>query len=225
MSERDAFGPNLRRGRIQRGVSLERIAAATKISPELLTGLEQNDFSRWPTGIYARAYIRAYATAIGLDPETTVDDFCRWFPQGDRRAERVVRDHAELVGHELQWKDDLIGLVVEQDRRTTSNANSEPVHVVVKHARLIAAAVDLSAAVAAGLLVALVLPIGKATAIAVSALLYHAVTIATMGCTPAVWAIENYATSRHPTAGVGARPGQLTRRASDRVSPMHEQAS
>src|SRR5262245_2626915 len=94
MSERDAFGPNLRRARIRRGVSIDNISTLTKISTDLLAGLEQNDFSKWPTGIYARAYIRAYANQVGLDPEATVDDFCRWFPQGDRRAERVVRDQA-----------------------------------------------------------------------------------------------------------------------------------
>jgi transcriptional regulator with XRE-family HTH domain len=108
MSARDAFGPNLRRIRIQRGVSLESIAANTKVSVDLWKALERNDFSRWPSGIYARAYLRSYAEAIGVDPETTIDDFCRWFPQGDRRAGRTVREQAAIVGHtELKWRDDL----------------------------------------------------------------------------------------------------------------------
>ena len=87
MSEQDAFGPNLRRIRIQRGVSLEQIALATKVSAALWAGLERNDLSRWPTGIYARGFVREYARAIGVDVESTVDEFCRSFPQGDRRAE------------------------------------------------------------------------------------------------------------------------------------------
>ena len=71
-------------------------------------GLERNDFSHWPYGIYARAYVRQYAKAIGVDPDTTVDEFCRWFPQGDRRVEKVVKEHAEIVGHtDLAWKDDV----------------------------------------------------------------------------------------------------------------------
>src|ERR1051325_8505906 len=106
--EQAAFGPNLRRIRIQRGVSLEDISADTKVGVALWTGLERNDLSRWPAGIYARAYVRAYAQAIGVDPESTVDDFCRVFPQGDRRAERVIRGHAEIVGHDdLEWQDEL----------------------------------------------------------------------------------------------------------------------
>src|SRR5262245_14151219 len=108
MSGRDAFGPNLRRIRVQRGVTLEQIADATKVSVDLWKGLEQNDFSRWPTGIYARSYLRSYSAAVGADPETTVDDFCRYFPQGDRRAARLVREQAAIVNHQdLRWRDDL----------------------------------------------------------------------------------------------------------------------
>ena len=108
MSEREAFGPNLRRLRLQAGVSLYDIVANTNVSLALWEGLERNDFTRWPIGIYARANVRSYAKAIGVDPEATVDDFCRWFPQGDRRAELVIRGHADIVGHEdLQWRDHL----------------------------------------------------------------------------------------------------------------------
>ena len=93
---RDAFGPNLRRLRRRRGVSLASIAESTKISVDLLAGLERNDFSRWPNGIYARAYIRQYAYAIGVDPDATVDEFCRWFPQGDRRVYQTMSEQAEI---------------------------------------------------------------------------------------------------------------------------------
>ena len=102
MSGREAFGPNLRRRRIQQGVSLEQIARATKVSADLWDGLERNDFGRWPTGIFARAYIREYAKLIGVDAESTVDEFCRWFPQGDRRSLRVLREHAQIVGHPIE---------------------------------------------------------------------------------------------------------------------------
>ncbi|HMD33436.1 MAG TPA: helix-turn-helix transcriptional regulator [Vicinamibacterales bacterium] len=120
-----AFGPNLRRLRTQRGISLERIAADTKVGVALWAALEHNDLSRWPTGIYARAYIRAYAQAIGIDPEATVDEFCRVFPQGDRRAEAVIRGQAEIVGHErLEWRDDLSD--PDADRRGESRARRAP---------------------------------------------------------------------------------------------------
>jgi len=100
---RDAFGPNLRRIRKMRGISLDSIAAETRVDVELWEALERNDFSRWPHGIFARAYIREYARLVGVDPDATVDEFCRWFAQGDRRAEPLIRGQARIVGHPLVW--------------------------------------------------------------------------------------------------------------------------
>ncbi len=114
MSAREAFGPNLRRLRLQRGLTLDQIADQTKVSVALWEGLEENDLSRWPSGVFARSYVREYAQIVGADPDTTVDEFCRWFPEGDRRAERLIRGHAEIVGHPLQWKEEV---PPEVDRR------------------------------------------------------------------------------------------------------------
>jgi hypothetical protein len=123
MSEREAFGPNLRRLRVQRGISVQDLVSATNVSATLWDGLERNDLSRWPTGIYARSYVRSYAKAIGVDPESTVDEFCRCFPHGDRRAALVIRGHAEIVGHDdLQWRDHLPPSVGDVDRRGDSPA-------------------------------------------------------------------------------------------------------
>ena len=115
----DAFGPNLRRIRLQRGVTIEQIAERTNIAEDLLEGLERNDFSEWPTGIFARAYVRQYAYSIGVDPDATVDEFCREFPQGDRRVEAVLREQAEIVGHTLAWQDD-----AEERRRAGETVDS-----------------------------------------------------------------------------------------------------
>jgi transcriptional regulator with XRE-family HTH domain len=126
MSAREAFGPNLRRTRIQRGVSLKQIADATKVSEQLWDGLEHNDFERWPNGIFARSYIREYARLIGVDPDATVDEFCRWFTQGDRRVLRLVREQAQIVGHDqLQYRDE-VPPNVDRDRRGLAAAPQAP---------------------------------------------------------------------------------------------------
>jgi cytoskeleton protein RodZ len=69
------FGAHLKQAREQRGISLRQIATATKISMGALEALERNDFSRLPGGIFSRAFVRAYALEVGLDPEQTVQDF------------------------------------------------------------------------------------------------------------------------------------------------------
>jgi transcriptional regulator with XRE-family HTH domain len=106
MSERDTFGPRLRRERERRGISLDMLASRTNVSIELWIGLESNDFSKWPGGLFARAFVRDYARVVGLDPEELVDDFCRLYPVGDRRALPKLRAQAELIGHELAAVDD-----------------------------------------------------------------------------------------------------------------------
>jgi transcriptional regulator with XRE-family HTH domain len=127
MSEREAFGPNLRRIRLQRRVSLKQLADETKVAETLWAGLERNDFSRWPNGIFARAYIREYAKAIGVDPEATVDEFCRWFPNGDRRVAPIIKGQAEIVGHdELEWRDEVPASIAQGDRRGAGDAPAVP---------------------------------------------------------------------------------------------------
>src|ERR1043166_8684950 len=81
-SERSAsdFGARLRDARERRGVSLRAIAEATKISVAVLEALERNDVSRLPGGIFSRAFVRSYALEVGLDPETTIQEFVAQFP-------------------------------------------------------------------------------------------------------------------------------------------------
>ena len=66
---------------------------------ELFEAFERNDLSGWPRGLYSRAWIRGYATVIGLDAIDTVDEFCRLFPQGDRRMASTVQEVAAIVAH------------------------------------------------------------------------------------------------------------------------------
>ena len=120
MSDRDTFGPRLRRERERRGISLDTIATVTKVGIDLWAGLERNDFSRWPSGIFARAFIRDYAKAVGLDADEVVDEFCRLFPQGDRRVTRIIKNQAELIGHSPTIADDPGLLPPAGDRRSAA---------------------------------------------------------------------------------------------------------
>ena len=195
MSEREAFGANLRRLRVQRGISLESIAASTKVNTDLWAGLERNDFSRWPAGIYARAYVRAYAVEVGVDPDATVDEFCRLFPNGDRRVVRVVRQQAALVGHDLRWKDDLVGSVTDEKRSApTSGTHDVPAVSFTTTGRIVAAVMDLSATLAIAAALTTLKPLSWSLSLAVAALAYHGVSLIALGSTPAVWVIETYLT-------------------------------
>ena len=81
MSERNDFGPGLKAERDRRGITLQAISHSTKISLSLLAALERNDMSRWPNGIFRRAFVREYVAALGLPPEPLVAEFVRLFPE------------------------------------------------------------------------------------------------------------------------------------------------
>jgi transcriptional regulator with XRE-family HTH domain len=75
-----SFGARLRSARERKGIGLDAIAQSTKINAGLFEALEHDDASRWPSGIFRRAFMRAYANAVGLDPEATVTEFLAVFP-------------------------------------------------------------------------------------------------------------------------------------------------
>src|SRR5690349_8983043 len=120
MSDRETFGPRLRSERERRGISIETIVTVTKVGADLWLGLERNDFSKWPTGIFARAFVRDYAKAVGLDADEVVDEFCRLFPNGDRRASRIIKAQADLIGHAAGQLDDPALLPRGGDRRAAA---------------------------------------------------------------------------------------------------------
>jgi cytoskeleton protein RodZ len=73
----ETIGSRLRQARESSGLSLREIATRTKISMTALEALERNDFTRLPGGIFGRAFVRAYALEIGVDPDETVERFVK----------------------------------------------------------------------------------------------------------------------------------------------------
>ena len=73
-------GARLRAAREAKQISLREIAATTKISVSALEALEENDVAQLPGGIFTRAFVRSYATEVGLDPEEVMRDFVAQVP-------------------------------------------------------------------------------------------------------------------------------------------------
>ena len=83
----ESFGARLRRQRERQQVCIADIAARTKIKASLFEALERDDASRWPSGIFRRSFMRAYAESIGLDADATVREFLVRFPDPAAPAE------------------------------------------------------------------------------------------------------------------------------------------
>ena len=79
MDDTTTLGAYLRAERERRDLSLRAISESTKVSLPLLEGLESDDISRWPGGIFRRAFVRSYAEAVGLNPDDVYRRFERQY--------------------------------------------------------------------------------------------------------------------------------------------------
>jgi GAF domain-containing protein len=98
----ETFGARLRRQREQLDIALSTIADKTKIKKPLLEALERDDVSQWPAGIFRRAFIRAYAHEIGLDPDVVVREFQELYPDPADEvslAELASAEPSRATGH------------------------------------------------------------------------------------------------------------------------------
>lgn len=67
-----SFGEQLRQAREARNMTLQDIAAATKIGARTLQALEEERFEQLPGGIFNKGFVRSYARCVGLDEEKAV---------------------------------------------------------------------------------------------------------------------------------------------------------
>jgi cytoskeletal protein RodZ len=70
----DGVGNKLREARARRKLSLEEVEEATKIRGRYLQAIEGEDWDQLPGETYARAFIRTYATLVGLNGERLAEE-------------------------------------------------------------------------------------------------------------------------------------------------------
>lgn len=76
-----ALADQLKDARIAAGLTLPELQARTKIRYRYLEAMERGAFFEIPGEVYAKAFLRAYAREVGLDPEQVVQEFQRWYQQ------------------------------------------------------------------------------------------------------------------------------------------------
>jgi len=68
----DSIGDTLRCERLRRGLTLEQLAAQTKIGLYYLQAMEENRFDRLPGGLFTRSFVRQYTNALDLNEEEII---------------------------------------------------------------------------------------------------------------------------------------------------------
>jgi hypothetical protein len=134
MTEPTTLGPYLRRERERRGLALRTISENTKVSIGLLEGLEADDISRWPGGIFRRAFVRCYAQCVGLDVDDVIRRFETQFPT-ETPAPSEATPFAAVASHAV--------LVRESPQRNAGSRSAD----LSARSRLLGTAADLAVAV------------------------------------------------------------------------------
>src|SRR5512135_1329710 len=104
------FGDNLKREREMRGVTLDEIAAATRIATRFLQAIENEQWDQLPGGVFNRGFVRAVAHYLGLDEENIVAEYT--LAVGDRQSVPVWTGRPPAVTPEQPWLAWIIAAVV-----------------------------------------------------------------------------------------------------------------
>jgi SAM-dependent methyltransferase len=161
---RRAFCAHLKNARERRNVSLRTIAESTKVSESLFADLERCELSRWPTGLYRRAFFREYAAYVGLPGESMVSEFVRLFPED-----------LEQVTSELRVPGPLRLTLARPFWRHLS-----PMHAV-------AAGIDLLAVLIGAIAIAELAGVNLWGTLGAVAVTYHTIGTAIRGCSLGTW--------------------------------------
>ena len=63
----ETIGQQLARARAAKGLTLDEAAHLTKVRPDKLVALEQDDYSAFPNNTYARGFLHLYGRFLGVD--------------------------------------------------------------------------------------------------------------------------------------------------------------
>ena len=80
-----SLGTYLRQERELRQISLEEVAQTTRIPLRMLQHIEDDDLERLPGDVFAKGFLKSYASTVGLDEAEVLERF-------GRRAEPTPED-------------------------------------------------------------------------------------------------------------------------------------
>jgi cytoskeletal protein RodZ len=74
------IGSRLKEARVAKDISLDTLQDTTKIQKRYLVAIEEENFSILPGKFYAKAFIKEYAIAVGLDPNQLMEEYKQDIP-------------------------------------------------------------------------------------------------------------------------------------------------
>lgn len=83
-------GEILKKAREHAGLSLEEVALRTKIRPEILEKIEEEDWSSLPSETYIRGFLANYARAVSVDEDKVLAFFRRQYTKKESTEKKFV---------------------------------------------------------------------------------------------------------------------------------------
>lgn len=108
-----SFGEDLKKAREANKVTLEEIAAATKITTRYLQAVEREDFEQLPGGVFRKSMVRSYARAASLDEDKWVERYLEatqedtTFHEEDQAWVEFAQNVGRSRGHEGHSNDSI----------------------------------------------------------------------------------------------------------------------
>lgn len=79
------LGQKLKEARGMKGLSMDQLHEITKIQKRHLVAIEEGNYDVLPGAFYARAFIKQYADAVGLNGEELLVEYQSTIPQSEKR--------------------------------------------------------------------------------------------------------------------------------------------
>ncbi|MBD3640529.1 MAG: helix-turn-helix domain-containing protein [Marinobacter sp.] len=73
----DPVGQQLKRAREKLGLGVDDIARAQHLRPAIIQAIENSEHTRIDSELFLKGYVRAYASQVGLDPDSLIGDLDR----------------------------------------------------------------------------------------------------------------------------------------------------
>ncbi len=95
----ESVGEFFRQVRETKGLTVDEVAAKTRIRSDFVKALEDGNFAKLPDQVFARGFVRSYARSLGLDEEDAIHRFVQsagaFYEKQDERERLKVRQVEE----------------------------------------------------------------------------------------------------------------------------------
>ncbi len=95
----ESIGDFFKQVRETKGLTIDEVAAKTRIRSDFVKALEDGNFAKLPDQVFARGFVRSYARSLGLDEEDAIHRFTQsagaFYEKQDERERLKVRQAQE----------------------------------------------------------------------------------------------------------------------------------